>query len=194
TVYARDDWIPSVPGDLLQGKAELVSPDLGLPDHAADVQRGDPAHLRTLPHHVTERAGRDSGSDSQGAATLGPAGGESLMRSPLAIHGGSPVRTRAFTKWPVSGPEDVEAVARVLAGEKWGSGMYFGAEQASEVRRFEKRFAEYQQCRHGLGVANGTAALEIILRASSILPGDEVIVPDFTFIATATAVLQMGAV
>lgn len=116
------------------------------------------------------------------------------MRSPLAIHGGSPVRTRAFTKWPVSGQEDVEAVARVLAREKWGSGMYFGAEEGSEVRRFEKRFAEYQQSRHGLAVANGTAALEIILRASGILPGDEVIVPDFTFIATATAVLQMGAV
>lgn len=116
------------------------------------------------------------------------------MRSPLAIHGGSPVRTRAFTKWPVTGPEDVEAIARVLAGEKWGSGMYFGAEQGSEVRRFEKRFAEYQQSRYGLAVANGTAALEIILRASGILPGDEVIVPDFTFIATATAVLQMGAV
>jgi len=43
-------------------------------------------------------------------------------------------------------------------------------------------------------VANGTAALEIILRAIGIRPGDEVIVPDFTFIATASAVLQVGAV
>src|SRR5581483_2648961 len=117
-----------------------------------------------------------------------------MSQSALALHGGTPVRTRPFTKWPVSGQKDVDAVARVLAGEKWGSGMYFGAEQDSEVRRFERRFAEYQHARYGLAVANGTAALEIILRASGILPGDEVIVPDFTFIATATAVLQMGAV
>ncbi|MGH9648180.1 MAG: DegT/DnrJ/EryC1/StrS family aminotransferase [Bryobacteraceae bacterium] len=117
-----------------------------------------------------------------------------MSRSPLALQGGSPVRTRPFTKWPVSGREDVDALSRVLASEKWGSGMYFGAEADSQVRRFEQRFAQYQQCRHGLAVANGTAALEIILRASGILPGDEVIIPDFTFIATATAVLQMGAV
>lgn len=116
------------------------------------------------------------------------------MSTTLALHGGNPVRSRPFTKWPISGQGDIDAIARVLAGEKWGSGMYFGAEEASEVRRFESRFAQYQQARHGVAVANGTAALEIILRAVGILPGDEVIVPDFTFIATATAVLQMGAI
>ncbi|HWB83827.1 MAG TPA: DegT/DnrJ/EryC1/StrS family aminotransferase [Bryobacteraceae bacterium] len=116
------------------------------------------------------------------------------MSQRLALQGGESVRSRPFTKWPVTGPEEIQALTRVLEGEKWGSGMYFGAEEGSEVRRFEARFAEYQQCRYGLAVANGTAALEIILRASGILPGDEVILPDFTFIATATAVLQMGAV
>ena len=115
-------------------------------------------------------------------------------QSVLAVHGGSPVRTRPFPKWPVQSQKDVDAIARVLRGEKWGSGMYFGAEEGSEVRRFEKRFAKYHQSRYAVAVANGTAALEIILRASGILPGDEVIVPDFTFIATATAVLQMGAI
>ena len=72
--------------------------------------------------------------------------------------------------------------------------MYFGQPEGSKVRRFESRFAAYQQARYGVAVANGTAALEIILRAIGIRPGDEVIVPDFTFIATASAVLQMGAV
>jgi dTDP-4-amino-4,6-dideoxygalactose transaminase len=116
------------------------------------------------------------------------------MSEQLALLGGESVRTRPFTKWPVTGPEEIHALTRVLEGEKWGSGMYFGADEQSEVRRFGASFAEYQQCQHGLAVASGTAALEIILRASGILPGDEVIVPDFTFIATATAVLQMGAI
>src|SRR6516162_3576019 len=116
------------------------------------------------------------------------------MSERLALLGGESVRTRPFTKWPVTGPEEIQALTRVLEGEKWGSGMYFGADERSEVRRFGASFAEYQQCRHGLAVASGTAALEIILRASGILPGDEVIIPDFTFIATATAVLQMGAI
>jgi dTDP-4-amino-4,6-dideoxygalactose transaminase len=116
------------------------------------------------------------------------------MRETLALLGGDPVRTRPFTKWPVTGNEEIQALTRVLESDKWGSGMYFGAEAGSEVYRFEQRFAEYQQCRHGVAVANGTAALEIILRALGILPGEEVIVPDFTFIATATAVLQLGAI
>jgi dTDP-4-amino-4,6-dideoxygalactose transaminase len=116
------------------------------------------------------------------------------MREKLALLGGNPVRTRPFTKWPVTGDEEIQALTRVLESDKWGSGMYFGAEAGSEVYRFEERFAEYQQCRYGIAAANGTAALEIILRALGVLPGDEVIVPDFTFIATATAVLQMGAI
>src|SRR5579863_9596369 len=116
-----------------------------------------------------------------------------MSGSRLAILGGTPLRTRPFPKWPVAGKEEILALSRVLESDKWGSGMYFGDDAGSEVRRFEKRFAEYQQCRYGVAVANGTAALEIILRALGVLPGDEVIVPDFTFIATASAVLQMGA-
>lgn len=117
-----------------------------------------------------------------------------MADSRLALLGGTPLRTQPFTKWPVTGKEEVLALCRVLESEKWGSGMYFGNDAGSEVRRFEKRFAEYQQCRYGVAVANGTAALEIILRALKVAPGDEVIVPDFTFIATASAVLQMGAI
>ncbi len=116
------------------------------------------------------------------------------MTSKLALLGGTPVRTRPFTKWPVTGQEERDALARVLDSDKWGSGMYFGMESGSEVSRFERRFAEYQQSRYGVAVANGTAALEIILRAIGVLPGDEVIIPSFTFIATASAVLQMGAI
>ena len=58
---------------------------------------------------------------------------------------------------------------------------------------FERAFAAFHGARHGVAVTNGTAALEVVMAALSIGPGDEVIVPDFTFIATASAVLFAGA-
>src|SRR5690349_5074761 len=62
------------------------------------------------------------------------------------------------------------------------------------VSDFEKRFAEFTQCRHCVGVANGTDAIELSLRALGVGPGDEVIVPSHTFIATWLAVTAVGAV
>ncbi|MFO1070022.1 MAG: DegT/DnrJ/EryC1/StrS family aminotransferase [Geminicoccaceae bacterium] len=61
------------------------------------------------------------------------------------------------------------------------------------VERFERSWADYCGRRHGLGTADGTAALELALRALGIGPGDEVIVPANTFIATVEAVLGVGA-
>ena len=62
-----------------------------------------------------------------------------------------------------------------------------------EVRRFEAEFAEYCQAREAIGVGNGTDALELIMSGLGIGPGDEVILPGNTFIATAEAVLFAGA-
>ncbi len=62
-----------------------------------------------------------------------------------------------------------------------------------EVDEFERAFADYCEVRHVVGVANGTDALEIALGAAGIGPGDEVIVPANTFVATAEAVLRSGA-
>ncbi len=62
-----------------------------------------------------------------------------------------------------------------------------------EVERFEAEFAAYCGVRHCVGVASGTAALTIMLQAAGIGPGDEVIVPAHTFIATALAVHHAGA-
>ncbi len=62
-----------------------------------------------------------------------------------------------------------------------------------EVAAFEQEFARYCGTRHAVGVANGTDALTIALRAMGVGPGDEVIVPSFTFYATAEAVPAMGA-
>lgn len=61
------------------------------------------------------------------------------------------------------------------------------------VQALEKEFAQYCQAQYGIGVSDGTAALQIILRAMDIGPGDEVITISHTFIATAEAIMLVGA-
>ena len=63
-----------------------------------------------------------------------------------------------------------------------------------EVEAFEQSFASYCEARHAVGVSSGTAALELALRGLGVGPGDEVIIPANTFIATAEAVSTVGAV
>ena len=77
------------------------------------------------------------------------------------------------------------AVARTLA-----SGYYIGG---PEVEAFEAEFASYCGASHAVGVANGLDALHLTLRAMDVGPGDEVIVPSNTYIATWLAVSQCGA-
>src|SRR3954463_4915706 len=62
-----------------------------------------------------------------------------------------------------------------------------------EVERFERAFADMCGVRHCVGVANGTDAIPIALRALGVEPGDEVVVPSFTFYASVEAVASMGA-
>jgi dTDP-4-amino-4,6-dideoxygalactose transaminase len=62
-----------------------------------------------------------------------------------------------------------------------------------ELEGFERRFAAYCDAQHGIGVSSGTAALELALRGLGIGPGDEVIVPTYSFIASAEAVSAVGA-
>ncbi len=62
-----------------------------------------------------------------------------------------------------------------------------------EVRAFEEEFAAYLGVKHAVGVANGTDAITIALRALGVQPGDEVVVPSFTFYASAEAVATAGA-
>jgi dTDP-4-amino-4,6-dideoxygalactose transaminase len=64
----------------------------------------------------------------------------------------------------------------------------------AEVDAFEREYAAYIGARHCVGVANGTDAVELALRAIGVRPGDEVIIPVNTFIATAEAVTRIGAV
>jgi dTDP-4-amino-4,6-dideoxygalactose transaminase len=77
------------------------------------------------------------------------------------------------------------AVARVLDSRRYVLGP--------EVEAFEREFAAYCGARHAVGVANGTEAITIALRAMDVGPGDEVIVPSFTFYASVEAVPPTGA-
>lgn len=90
-------------------------------------------------------------------------------------------------KWPYFAPDEIEAAVRVLRTGKvnfWTGG---------ECRKFEEEFAQYFGRRHAIALSNGTIALELALRALGIGPGDEVIVPCRTFIASASAVVRCGA-
>ncbi len=86
---------------------------------------------------------------------------------------------------PVIGDEEINEVIRVLKSKY----LVYGP----VVKLFEEMFAKYIGVKHALTVCNGTVALDLILKALNIGPGDEVIVPDFTFIATANVVLFQGA-
>ena len=86
------------------------------------------------------------------------------------------------TETPID-PLRAELIARI--GEVVTAGAYI---LGPEVAAFETEFAAYLGVRHVVGVANGTDALAIALRAMGVKPGDDVVVPAFTFYATAEAV------
>lgn len=111
-----------------------------------------------------------------------------VTREKLAIEGGAAVRTAPWPAWPVWDAREEQALLDVLRSGHWG--MIDG----EKVSQFESAWAELHEARYCVSVVNGTAALEIALRALEVGPGDEVIVPPYTFIATASAALLVGAV
>ncbi|MEU1073463.1 MULTISPECIES: DegT/DnrJ/EryC1/StrS family aminotransferase [unclassified Streptomyces] len=90
--------------------------------------------------------------------------------------------------WPQYGDEEREGLIRALEqGQWWRMG-------GSEVDTFEAEFAAYHGAPYALAVTTGTHALELALEVMGIKPGDEVIVPAFTFISSSQAVQRFGAV
>jgi dTDP-4-amino-4,6-dideoxygalactose transaminase len=111
--------------------------------------------------------------------------------SSLAILGGAPIRrNRPFPKWPYASPRDAVRLTQVLESGNWG-GYPFPNRFASE---FAEKFAAYHGAKYACCVTNGTAAITLALRAAGVGPGDEVIVPAYTWDGTATAVLDAGAI
>ena len=105
----------------------------------------------------------------------------------LAVDGGAPVRTEPFPKWPVWGAEEEQALTEVLNSGAWGIGN-------AKLAEFERQFAAMQGAKYAVAVPNGTIAIEVALRGAGVTYGDEVIVPPYTFVATASAVLTVGAI
>src|SRR3989440_399419 len=95
---------------------------------------------------------------------------------------------RGMQRWPILTDDDRAAVARVL-----DRGVLSGA-GAPEMRALEAEFATLAAARFCLATNSGTSALHIALAAASVGPGDEVIVPALSFVATAQAVLHQGAI
>lgn len=105
----------------------------------------------------------------------------------LAICGGKPVREKPYPFWPVFDEREEKALIEVLRSGKWGR------VNGKKNEEFEERFAKYHSAKYGITCVNGTIVLELCLRALNIGPGDEVIVPAYTFIAIASSVIMVGA-
>ena len=110
--------------------------------------------------------------------------------SQLAILGGPKTRTESYPEWPVWDQRDIDAVTEVIKSGRWGGFPYPGPKTAE----LAKKFAEMQGDGYAVPMANGTVTMEVALRASGIGWGDEVIVPAYTFQATASAPMAAGAI
>src|SRR3982751_6316308 len=107
--------------------------------------------------------------------------------SELALFGGRKTKQKAFPLWPQYDESERRALQDVLESRVWWR------TPGTRTLEFEQAFAKFHGARHGIAVTNGTAALEVTMAALGIGQGDEVILPNFTFVATASAVLFANA-
>src|SRR6266508_4001437 len=110
--------------------------------------------------------------------------------SELAILGGPKTRTEPYAVWPVWDQRDIDAVTEVIKSGRWGGYPYPGPKTAE----LAKKFAEMQGDGYAVPMTNGTVTMEVALRAADIGWGDEVIVPAYTFQATASAPMAAGSI
>lgn len=98
-----------------------------------------------------------------------------------------PLPPGGFAPWPQFPPDEIAAVTQVLTS---GKVNYWTGD---EGRQFEREYAAYTGSRHALALTNGTVTLELALRVLGVGPGDEVVTPTRTFIASASCVAAVGA-
>jgi dTDP-4-amino-4,6-dideoxygalactose transaminase len=104
-----------------------------------------------------------------------------------AMLGGAKVHPEPFPSWPIIDQTEERAIVETLRSGKWYRG------NGKNVAKFEDAYAQLTGARTCLATANGTAALFTSLNALGVEPGDEVIVPPYTFIATINVVLRQHA-
>ena len=110
------------------------------------------------------------------------------MKSSLAVNGGQKTIDKNFN-WPLFDESEVNTVAEVVRSGKWGN-----PDCGDLVKSFEDEFAAFCGTKYALTCVNGSVALRLALIASGVKPGDEVIIPPYTFIATSTIVLEANCV
>ena len=111
----------------------------------------------------------------------------------LAKNGGSKAITRALGKsWPIWDEREEKALLETLHSGIWWRGGRKGP-ATTQVARFEDEFAAFQGAKHCVAVTNGTQAIECALKALGVGPGDQVLVPALTFVASGTAIALVGA-
>jgi len=98
----------------------------------------------------------------------------------------TPTCNATWPSWPQHDAAEEAALLNVLKSGKW----WFG----EQVERFEQQYAAFQGAQYAVSCTNGTSAIEMALRALGVVEGDEVIVPCYSFIATASAVVTVGAI
>ncbi|MEV0199688.1 DegT/DnrJ/EryC1/StrS family aminotransferase [Nonomuraea sp. NPDC050691] len=108
----------------------------------------------------------------------------------LALYGGTPVRTAPWPSWP----PPLDDAQRELAGKVLESGRWGATQGGGVTDDLAAAFAARSATPYGVAVGNATLGLFAALRGLGVGPGDEVIVPAYTFVASATAVLLAGAV
>ena len=111
-----------------------------------------------------------------------------MKEEKLALSGGQKTIDRSFP-WPIFDKAEVNAVAKIIRSGEWGNPNCDGF-----VASFEKEFSEFCGTKYAVSCVNGSVALRLALIACGVRPGDEVIVPPYTFIATASIVMEANCV
>ncbi|WP_276256061.1 DegT/DnrJ/EryC1/StrS family aminotransferase [Halomontanus rarus] len=108
----------------------------------------------------------------------------------LAYNGGpAAAESLEIPEWP-----RLNEASRQYVDEALESGNWCRNAGGEFCDRLEEEFAEYHDAKHAVAVSNGTAAIELALQAAGVEPGDEIIVPSYSFIASASAVPEVGGV
>jgi dTDP-4-amino-4,6-dideoxygalactose transaminase len=139
-----------------------------------------------MSQHITRRGFIAAATSAGVALRLNAARGAEAVAKP-ALLGGKPAFTGSFSSWPIIDDLEEKALLKVLRSGRWYRGS------GETVDRFEKAYSRITDSKHCVATANGTGALLTALSALGVGPGDEVILPPYTFVATLNVILEHHA-